>query len=186
MFKKKPKSKATVDRSNFYTTGLIGKTRETTPEGYLLCRDVPIARIGKLIYGDGEVPITADDKNITIERHIPAEVTAFTYPALIEQCIHILIDNAVRYTPRNGTINILLDKTKSIVLLKIENSGRGISEYDLPKIFDRFFRSDTSRTDGGHGLGLSIAKTGIEKLGGSIEVISIENKKTIFTVKIPV
>lgn len=130
--------------------------------------------------------ITADDKNITIERHIPAEVTAFTYPALIEQCIHILIDNAVRYTPRNGTINILLDKTKSIVLLKIENSGRGISEYDLPKIFDRFFRSDTSRTDGGHGLGLSIAKTGIEKLGGSIEVISIENKKTIFTVKIPV
>ena len=130
--------------------------------------------------------ITADDKNITIERHIPMEVTAFTYPALIEQCIHILIDNAVRYTPRNGTINILLDKTKSIVLLKIENSGRGISEYDLPKIFDRFFRSDTSRTDGGHGLGLSIAKTGIEKLGGSIEVISIENKKTIFTVKIPV
>ena len=69
MFKKKPKSKATVDRSNFYTTGLIGKTRETTPEGYLLCRDVPIARIGKLIYGDGEVPVTADDKKlIVIER----------------------------------------------------------------------------------------------------------------------
>lgn len=69
MLKKKPKSKATVDRSNFYTTGLIGKTRETTPEGYLLCRDVPIARIGKLIYGDGEVPVTADDKKlIVIER----------------------------------------------------------------------------------------------------------------------
>ena len=69
MFKKKPKSKATVDRSNFYTTGQIGRTRETTPEGYLLCRDVPLARIGKLIYGDGEVPVTADkDKIVIIER----------------------------------------------------------------------------------------------------------------------
>ncbi|WOE32168.1 MULTISPECIES: DUF2213 domain-containing protein [unclassified Acinetobacter] len=66
MFKKKPKSKATVDRSNFYTTGQIGRTRETTPEGYLLCRDVPIARIGKLIYGDGEVPVTADSTGLII------------------------------------------------------------------------------------------------------------------------
>ncbi|MCZ3128069.1 DUF2213 domain-containing protein [Acinetobacter baumannii] len=66
MFKKKPKSKATVDRSNFYTTGQIGRTRETTPEGYLLCRDVPLARIGKLLYGDGEVPVTADNSGLII------------------------------------------------------------------------------------------------------------------------
>ncbi len=66
MFKKKPNSKATVDRSNFYTTGHIGRTRETTPEGYLLCRDVPIARIGKLMYGDGEVPVTADSSGLII------------------------------------------------------------------------------------------------------------------------
>ncbi|RZG78616.1 DUF2213 domain-containing protein [Acinetobacter sp. WCHAc060033] len=66
MFKKKPKSKATLDRSNFHTTGHIGRTRETTPEGYLLCRDVPIARLGKLMYGDGEVPVTADDKGLII------------------------------------------------------------------------------------------------------------------------
>lgn len=66
MFKKKPKSKATVDRSNFYTTGQIGRTRETTPEGYLLCRDVPVARIGKLMYGDGEVPVTADNTGLII------------------------------------------------------------------------------------------------------------------------
>ncbi|MFI9919240.1 DUF2213 domain-containing protein [Acinetobacter baumannii] len=66
MFKKKPKSKATVDRSNFYTTGQIGRTRETTPEGYLLCRDVPLARIGKLLYADGEVPVTADNSGLII------------------------------------------------------------------------------------------------------------------------
>lgn len=66
MFKKKPKSKATVDRSNFYTTGQLGRTRETTPEGYLLCRDVPLARIGKLLYADGEVPVTADNSGLII------------------------------------------------------------------------------------------------------------------------
>ncbi|WP_407485692.1 DUF2213 domain-containing protein [Acinetobacter baumannii] len=66
MYKKKPKSKATVDRSNFYTTGQIGRTRETTPEGYLLCRDVPLARIGKLLYADGEVPVTADNSGLII------------------------------------------------------------------------------------------------------------------------
>ncbi|MFP1135742.1 DUF2213 domain-containing protein [Acinetobacter baumannii] len=66
MFKKKHKSKATVDRSNFYTTGQLGRTRETTPEGYLLCRDVPLARIGKLLYSDGEVPVTADNSGLII------------------------------------------------------------------------------------------------------------------------
>lgn len=66
MFKKKPKSKATVDRSQIYTTGQIGRTREITPEGYLLCRDVPIARIGTLIYGDGEVPVTADNTGLIL------------------------------------------------------------------------------------------------------------------------
>lgn len=66
MFKKKTKDRHTQDRSNIYTTGKLGRTRETTPEGYLLCRDVPVARIGKLMYGKGEVPITADDTGLII------------------------------------------------------------------------------------------------------------------------
>lgn len=68
MFKKKLKAShgATKDRSNIYTTGQIGRTRETTPEGYLLCRDVPIARIGTLMYGDGEVPVTADNTGLIL------------------------------------------------------------------------------------------------------------------------
>ena len=68
MFKKKLKAQhsATQDRSNIYTTGQIGRTRETTPEDYLLCRDVPIARIGTLMYGDGEVPVTADNTGLIL------------------------------------------------------------------------------------------------------------------------
>jgi len=66
MFKKKAKEQKTIDRSNIYTTGQLGRTRETTPEGYLLCRDVPIARIGTLMYGKGEVPVTADDTGLIL------------------------------------------------------------------------------------------------------------------------
>lgn len=67
MFKtKKTIDQKTVDRSEIYTTGQLGRTREITPEGYLLSRDVPIARIGTLMYADGEVPITADNTGLII------------------------------------------------------------------------------------------------------------------------
>ncbi|WP_288406642.1 DUF2213 domain-containing protein [uncultured Acinetobacter sp.] len=66
MAKKKTKDQKTVDRSNIFTTGLIGSTRETTPEGYLLCRDVPVARIGTLMYGEGEVPVSADNTGLIL------------------------------------------------------------------------------------------------------------------------
>lgn len=69
MFKKKhTKDRQTKDRSNFYTVGKLGKTREVTPEGYLLCRDVAIACTGSLLYGKGEVPVTADAGLIVITR----------------------------------------------------------------------------------------------------------------------
>lgn len=68
MFKKKTKDRQTKDRSNFYTVGKLGKTREVTPEGYLLCRDVPLACTGSLLYGEGEVPVTADAGIIVITR----------------------------------------------------------------------------------------------------------------------
>lgn len=67
MFKpKKTKDQKTIDRSEIYTTGQLGRTREITPEGYLLCRDVPIARIGTLMYADGEVPVTADNTGLIL------------------------------------------------------------------------------------------------------------------------
>lgn len=65
MFKRKKElGKKTVDRSNIYTSGQIGRTREITPEGYLLCRDVRLARTGILIYGDGEVPVKPDNTGL--------------------------------------------------------------------------------------------------------------------------
>ena len=65
----------------------------------------------------------------------------------------------------------------------MKNSGRGIAKEDLPRIFDRFYRADKSRAgeNGGFGLGLSIAKTMINRLGGDLTAESIENEWTVFT-----
>ena len=131
--------------------------------------------------------VALNNKSITLTRHAADGLSINTDPSLAEQVIHIMIENAVRYTPSYGVINIALYSEKSNAILKIENSGPGIPQEDLPKIFDRFFRSDSSRANSGdgYGLGLSIAKSVIDKMGGKIEVKSIENQKTTFTLKIP-
>lgn len=102
------------------------------------------------------------------------------------QVISILLDNAVKYTNENGWIEVSLAKAKRCVTFSVKNSGKGITKEDLPKVFDRFYRSDQSRNaeTSGYGLGLSIAKSLVDKLGGRIKVESVENEYTAFVVTI--
>lgn len=101
----------------------------------------------------------------------------------IKLVVTILFDNAVKYTDEKGQIDISLIRSKCHVTFTIKNSGKGIAKQDLPKIFDRFYRVDPSRTQetSGYGLGLSIAKTIMDRLGGEIYATSVENKYTTFT-----
>ncbi|MGL5514316.1 MAG: sensor histidine kinase, partial [Sporomusa sp.] len=110
-----------------------------------------------------------------------------TDSVLVGQIINILLDNAIKYTEQGGWILITLAKERTCAVFTIQNSGKGISKQDLPKVFDRFYQADVSRSQSrsSYGLGLSIAKASIDKLGGTIEAESIENKQTVFTVKIP-
>lgn len=101
----------------------------------------------------------------------------------IKRVLIILLDNAMKYTNPNGRIEMTLKKEKNFIIYKIKNSGRGIAKEDLPKLFDRFYRTDPSRSSetGGFGLGLPIAKTMVEKFGGKLSVSSVENESTTFT-----
>lgn len=102
----------------------------------------------------------------------------------ISELITILIDNAVKYSANaNGILVGLhkLDKGKSVVL-EVSDKGQGISREDLPRIFDRFYRADKSRSKDGYGLGLSIAKQIIEAHGAKIQVISALKKGSTFKV----
>jgi signal transduction histidine kinase len=106
----------------------------------------------------------------------------------MEKLITILLDNAVKFTPKRGKISISLSKSARNIIVKIKDTGVGISKKDLPHVFDRFYRTDNSRsklkTDG-FGLGLSMAKKIVELHKGSIKVKSKLGKGSTFTVKFP-
>lgn len=101
----------------------------------------------------------------------------------IEELFVILLDNAVKYSLSNGKVFLTSDKQDGQVVIEIKDNGIGISQIDVPHIFDRFYRGDKSRTKSGvpgYGLGLSIAKQIVDRHHGTIAVVSHLNKGTTF------
>ena len=93
-----------------------------------------------------------------------------------------------KYNVEKGTVTVILKKEKKEVVLEIEDTGIGISEYDCQRIFERFYRVDKSRSKkmGGTGLGLSIVKHSVQLHKGSIHVNSKLGKGTIMTITFPI
>jgi len=108
-------------------------------------------------------------------------------PDRIEQVLVVLLDNAMRYAGAkpNGLIRITTTQDTGYVYITVLDNGCGISQEDLPHIFERFYKADKSRKEGGTGLGLSIAKQVLDKLGEHIEVSSVQGEWTnfVFSVK---
>lgn len=108
--------------------------------------------------------------------------------ASLMELISIFIDNAIKYTPAGGQINITSQSQNRNIAIKVADTGQGIKATDLPHIFERFYRADSSRhkeSAGGYGLGLSIAKKIVEAHHGHIEVASTPDKGTVFTIVLP-
>lgn len=103
----------------------------------------------------------------------------------LKQLMLILVDNAIRYTPPGGRIDVTLRRVGPSAVLVVRDTGIGIAENDLPHVFDRFFRADRarSRDPGGTGLGLSIARWIAEQHGAEISVASEPGRGTTFTVR---
>lgn len=106
---------------------------------------------------------------------------------LIKQAIRILVDNSIKYTPAGEKIILRVASENDSVRITVQDSGIGIAPENLPRIFDRFYRSDESRArqTGGSGLGLSIAKWIIERHGAYFEALSRVNIGTRVTIVIP-
>jgi two-component system, OmpR family, sensor histidine kinase ArlS len=106
---------------------------------------------------------------------------------LLKEAIRIFVDNSIKYTPAGGAITLNSVKDKNSAIITIKDTGIGISKDDLPHIFNRFYCVDKSRTksSGGTGLGLGIAKWIIEHHNGSIKVSSQLNAGTEVIIKIP-
>ncbi len=118
-------------------------------------------------------------------RYAPAEqpVNAPFDRGRIRQAASILLDNAVKYTPEGGKVTVR--ETNGWAELEVSDTGVGIPEDQLPLVFERFHRADPSRTAGGFGLGLSIARQIAEAHGGRIEVESAPDKGSTFTLLLP-
>lgn len=104
--------------------------------------------------------------------------------SMLRRMLNILLDNAIKYTPELGTIDVSLERVDARLELKVSDSGIGIPPHALSRIFDRFYKLDESRNqeDGSSGLGLAIAKWIVEAHKASIQVSSVVNVGSTFTV----
>jgi heavy metal sensor kinase len=133
--------------------------------------------------------LLAAAKSVQFSRSIPAAPLTLSLDSrAIERLLLILLENAVNYTPAGGSVSLQLTNEGERVRLEVRDTGIGISERDLPHIFERFYRADVarSRDSGGSGLGLAIARWIVEQHGGVIEAQSTLGGGSIFCVTLPV
>ena len=154
-------------------------------EGLLFGRTDLLAQVRKAVE---EAGILASTKGIQISEkssHGPLWVAADE--RALQRLLLIVLENAVKYTPKGGRIDIHLASEQGSAIIEICDSGIGISEKDLPHIFERFYRADQarSREPGGSGLGLAIALWIVGKHGGKIEVQSTLGSGSVFRLHFP-
>lgn len=123
---------------------------------------------------------------VTIKYAGPDRAVGATFDrGRIRQAASILLDNAIKYTPRGGIVTVRVGEEEGRAFLEVSDTGVGIPEEKLPLVFDRFYRLDSARTEGGAGLGLSIARQIAEAHGGEIEVQSTPGEGSTFTLILP-
>ncbi len=131
----------------------------------------------------------ARERKMTLAMHLPASAaTVRGHRRSLEQVVANLVDNALKYGGEGGRIMIATTSEGEHVILTVQDSGPGIAEEHLPRLFERFYRVDAgrSRDVGGTGLGLAIVKHLVEAMGGSVSVSSEPTRGTTFTVKLRV
>jgi signal transduction histidine kinase len=134
--------------------------------------------------------LTARERNINIVTNIGQEIPfAYADIAMIERVLENLLDNALRFTPKQGSVSIVLtNHERDNITVLVSDTGCGIPENALSRIFDRFYQTDRSwKGKSSHsGLGLAITKKILELHGSSIKVKSFQNSGTSFTFALPV
>ena len=128
----------------------------------------------------------AEDKGLAMVYNGPEHIRLYGDIRLIQRMVANLLDNAIKYTPANGRIDVTLSSSgDQSVQLAIKDNGMGISGQDLERIFERFFRCDPSRSQAGTGLGLSFAQAVARAHNGDITVTSTSDEGSTFTVVLP-
>ena len=161
---------------------LLLLARAETPLGRELFAVDVAERIGGVVDSRRSL---AQERRISLElRSCPARV--YGNPAEIDRIFGNLVDNALRYTPAGGLVEVECAAERNGVTLRVKDTGIGISPVDIPRIFDRFWRADAVRgRDGGTGLGLAIARALARRHGGDVRAQSEPERGSEFSVWLP-
>jgi signal transduction histidine kinase len=128
----------------------------------------------------------AESKGITLRATVRDDVVVAADRTRLEQVAANLVDNAIKYTPAGGHVEVTVARDGSDAALRVRDDGPGIPAGELPRIWDRSFRGDASRSERGLGLGLSLVKAIVEAHGGRAAVTSEPGNGAAFTVLLPV
>jgi len=134
------------------------------------------------------IEASAQDKNITVEKNLPDLFpTLMADKDLLKAAVINILGNALKYTPENGKISFSISEENKTVIFDVIDTGYGISEEEIPRLFEKFFRSENPQVTEqvGSGLGLAITSEIVNLHGGEIEVKSELGKGTHFAIKIP-
>lgn len=127
------------------------------------------------------------NSGLILKLDIPSRITAFLDRDKLKQVMYNLLSNARKYSKNNGEVLLKLYLAEKEIIIEVKDNGIGISEADLPFIFERLYRSDESRSrnTGGAGIGLTITKNIVEAHGGNIEAKSKLGEGSLFVIRLP-
>jgi heavy metal sensor kinase len=134
-----------------------------------------------------EMQAVAHAKGVLLECEIEPDIRLSGDAGWLERMLLNLMDNAIKFTPADGTVSLDVRRERNSVRIRVADTGCGIAPEVLPHIFDRFFQGDPSRSRGdeGAGLGLTLVHWIVEQHKGSIEVESQPGRGTVFTIRLP-
>jgi signal transduction histidine kinase len=127
----------------------------------------------------------ADDRGVTLTVEAPSLIHVSCDARKIQRVVSNVLDNAIKYTGQGGRVGVYLADGKGEVTLSFEDTGVGVPEADLPRLFERFYRSEKSRSAPGNGLGLSLAQAFVLIHGGTITASSTEGRGSRFVITLP-
>lgn len=129
--------------------------------------------------------LAAEESGRTLELECPEGLAVLADPARLRRILANLLDNAVKYGGSDGRIRLSARDENGTVAIVVEDEGPGIAAEDLPRLFDRLYRSERDRAKPGLGLGLSLVKALVEAQGGTVEAANAAGRGTRFIVRLP-
>ena len=129
----------------------------------------------------------AQVRHVQLQVDCSSQVLSAVNPPLLEQAVVNLIDNAVKYSPEGGEVNVSLTASAEDVVISVSDHGPGISKEHVPRLFERFYRVDKARSRdlGGTGLGLAIVKHIVSSHGGTVSLDSVVGRGSTFRIHLP-